>query len=126
MISVSGSNTKTIEDNPGIDDEWIVFNQATDGEGAAEIKVDCNNVGATYTVDESNITITLGPATLAACPEDSLDQQFLTGLENAAIFFFEGDNLLIDMVADGGTMRFAPAGGRGTTAAPDPELPVSR
>jgi heat shock protein HslJ len=106
----------------------IIFNTATDGEGSAEITADCNNVGATYSVDESNISITLGPSTRVACPEDSLDQQFLTGLENAAIFFFEGDDLLIDMVADGGTMRFGTAGGQGATAAPPaatPEQPVS-
>ena len=106
----------------------VVFNATTDGEGSAQIKADCNNVGATYTVDESAISITLGPSTRVACPEDSLDQQFLTGLENAALFFFEGDDLLIDMVADGGTMRFSPAGSQGVTAAPpasSPELPVS-
>lgn len=105
----------------------IVFNAATDGEGVATIQADCNTVGATYTVNESSISITLGPATLAACLPDSLDQQFLAGLENAAIFFFEGDNLLMDLAADGGTMVFAPAGGGETAVGPEPnpELPVS-
>jgi heat shock protein HslJ len=108
----------------------IVFDTAVDGQGSATIQADCNNVGATYTVDDNKINITLGPSTLAACPADSLDQQFLAGLENAAIFFYEGDNLLMDMAADSGTMRFAPAGG-GTAAAPpvgpapDPELPAN-
>ena len=105
----------------------VVFSAAVDGQGTADIRADCNNVGATYTVDDNKINISLGPSTLAACPSDSLDQQFLAGLENVAIYFFEGDNLLMDLVADGGTMRFAPAGGQGPAPvgpAPDPELPA--
>ena len=80
----------------------IAFN----ADGTANIKADCNNVGATYTLEGSNINISLGPTTLAACPEDSLDQQFLVDLENARIYFFEGGDLFMDLMADAGTMRF--------------------
>jgi heat shock protein HslJ len=89
----------------------ILFNV----DGTANIQADCNSVGATYTTDESNISITLGPTTTAACEPDSLDQQFLAGLSNAAIYFFEADDLFMDLQADGGTMRF-----RGGTVAPSP------
>jgi heat shock protein HslJ len=46
--------------------------------------------------------------TLVACPPGSLADQFLTNLKGAAIYFFEGDNLLIDLMVDSGTMRFSP------------------
>ena len=80
----------------------ILFNE----DGSANIQADCNSVGASYTTDGSNISITTGPSTLVACADDSLDQQFLAGLSNAAIYFFEADDLYMDLTADGGTMRF--------------------
>jgi uncharacterized lipoprotein YbaY len=46
--------------------------------------------------------------TLVACPPGSLGDQFMKNLNAAAIYFFEGDNLLIDLMADSGTMRFSP------------------
>jgi heat shock protein HslJ len=94
----------------------IAFN----ADGTANIKADCNNVGATYTLEGSNINISLGPTTLAACPEDSLDQQFLADLENARIYFFEGGDLFMDLMADAGTMRFT-AGS--LAASPGPAAP---
>jgi heat shock protein HslJ len=101
----------------------ILFN----ADGSANIKADCNNVGATYTTEDSNINITLGPSTLAACDPESLDQQYLASLENAAIYFFEAGDLFLDLTADGGTMRFRPAQPEeegGSAAVPDPDLPV--
>ena len=75
-------------------------------DGTAGIRADCNTAQATFTTNDSAITIFLGPTTLMACPPDSLDQQFLAGLNNAAIFFFRGSDLYLDMFADGGTLRF--------------------
>ncbi len=95
----------------------IQFNE----EGSAGIKADCNNVGAGYTTEGSAISITLGPSTLAACGEESLDQLFLGSLTNAAIFFFDEGDLFMDLAADGGTMRFT----AGDAAAPQPpQTPV--
>ena len=85
----------------------ILFNE----DGTANIKADCNQVGATYTTEGSNISITLGPSTLAACSPESLDQVFLDGLINAAIYFFEEADLYMDLNADGGTMRFSATSG---------------
>jgi heat shock protein HslJ len=87
----------------------IAFDEAEGGTGQAAIKADCNDVAATYTVDGSSISIVAGPSTLAACPEDSLDQQYLVNLSNAAIFFFDEGDLFLDLWADGGTMRFSAA-----------------
>jgi heat shock protein HslJ len=77
-------------------------------DGTASIQADCNMVVATYEATESALSITLGPSTLVACPPDSQSTQFLAGIAGAAIYFFEGDNLFIDLVADSGTMQFAP------------------
>lgn len=102
----------------------ILFNE----DGSTAIRADCNNVGASYTADGSNISITLGPSTLAACPEDSLDQQYLASLSAAAIYFFQDGDLYVDLTADGGTMQFT-AGDAAAPAPPEatpvPEGPTS-
>ncbi len=77
-------------------------------DGTANIKADCNMVNTTYTIDGSNITINpLGASTMVACPPDSLADQYLQYLGFARIFFFEGDDMFFDLMADGGTMRFS-------------------
>lgn len=99
----------------------IVFN----ADGTANIKADCNSVTATYTVDGSAINIVPGASTLVMCPEDSQDQQFVQQLSNAAIFFFQGNELFIDQFASSGTMRFVTTvpTGSGSVVAP-PATPV--
>jgi len=101
----------------------ITFN----ADGTAAIKADCNNVVASYTTDGSALTIVPGPTTLAACPEDSLGDRFVTNLSGVAIYFFQDGDLFMDMKFDSGTLRFtaqtADSGGVAEPAAP--QLPVS-
>lgn len=78
-------------------------------DGTVNIAADCNNAAGGYTADGSSLTIEIGPMTLAACPPESRSDQFIQLLGGAAIYFFEGGNLFIDLMADGGTMAFAPA-----------------
>ena len=94
----------------------VLFNT----DGTANIQADCNMVQASYTTDNSNIAITLGASTMAACPSDSLESQFLSQLGNAAIYFIEGGNLYLDLPADSGTMQFTPQG----SAASQPGTPA--
>jgi heat shock protein HslJ len=77
-------------------------------DGTVAIQADCNQVGGTYTLDGSRITIELGPSTMAACPEGSLADQFLTQLGGAVIYFIEGQKLFLDLQFDSGTMHFSP------------------
>lgn len=77
-------------------------------DGTVAIQADCNQAGGTYTLDGSLITIELGPSTMAACPEGSLADRFVAHLSGAAIHFFQGQNLFIDLKFDSGTMRFSP------------------
>ena len=84
----------------------ITFN----ADGTVNVKADCNNAAGAYTTDKNgSLTITLGPVTLAACPPDSRSDQFVKLLGEAALHFFQEGELYIDLMADGGTLRFAPA-----------------
>ena len=75
-------------------------------DGQMSIKADCNNANAEYTIgDAGTITITVGPTTLAACPEGSLSERFLTDL--ATVQSLKGDSeqiLLTGVSANGGTV----------------------
>ena len=111
---VSLTDPQGVTSVPNPENYTILFNE----DGTASIKADCNQVIASYTADGSSISITPGPTTLAACSPESLDQVYLAGLSNAAIYFFEEGDLYMDMQADGGTMRFKAASG----AAPVPPV----
>ena len=78
-------------------------------DGTANIVADCNNAIGSYTTDGSSISIEMGPMTMAACPEGSRSDDFVKYLGSAAIYFFKDGHLFIDLMADGGTMEFAPA-----------------
>lgn len=57
---------------------------------------DCNQAGGSYTLGEFEaVTITLGPTTLAVCPEDSRSDEFLELLGATTNYTFEGDQLLL-------------------------------
>jgi len=49
-------------------------------EGTAAIRADCNDVFGNYTIQGSNMTITLGPTTLAFCGEESGDHIYMAAL----------------------------------------------
>lgn len=77
-------------------------------DGSAEIKADCNQVGATYTQQGSALIITLGPSTMAACGEDSLDQQYLAFLDRVNSFgMLSGD---LQLAGENFTMSFLDGG----------------
>jgi heat shock protein HslJ len=77
---------------PDVGRYTIVFKAA----GQADIKADCNQVGASYTTTPGgSITITPGPSTLAACPPDSQGQQFVAALSAATSYDVEGSRLTL-------------------------------
>ena len=73
------------------------------------VVADCNNASGTYMAEGGSLTIAIGPMTMAACPPESRSNQFVELLGGAALYFFEDGQLFIDLMADGGTMVFAPA-----------------
>jgi heat shock protein HslJ len=87
-------------------------------DGTVAIQADCNQVQGSYTSDDSSLSITLGPSTMAACGPQSIADQFLAQLGGAAITFFQNGRLFIDLLADSGTMQFSAAGEAGSQQAP--------
>ncbi len=84
-------------------------------DGSVSAKADCNQGNGSYTAENDgkgssgSIDIEIMAMTMAMCPPDSLSDQFVQYLNEAAIYFFEGKNLYLDLPADSGTMTFAPA-----------------
>jgi heat shock protein HslJ len=89
---------------PDPENYTITFNS----DGTFSAKVDCNQVAGDYTTSGSDLTITPGPSTLAACPEGSLDALYLDGLGKAASYSISGEDLTITL-SDEGTMQFVAA-----------------
>ncbi len=92
----------------------IVFNS----DGSANIGADCNAATGSYTAGgDGSLSIQLGPMTLAACGENSRSDAFVQHLGAAGHYFFADGKLRIDLVADGGTLIFAPLDGGGDDGA---------
>ena len=78
--------------------------------GEVFVQADCNRAIGEFTRQEDDrITIAMGPTTLAGCPPESIGTEFLQALDNAALVFFQDDDLFIDLKFDSGTMQFSPA-----------------
>ena len=78
-------------------------------DGQYELKADCNLARGEYTLGGSSLTIKPGLTTLVACAPDSLDNEYLTKLSYVASYVMDGDNLVLNLMADGGNMVFVRA-----------------
>jgi heat shock protein HslJ len=77
-------------------------------DGQVFVQADCNRAIGEFTESaDSQLSVRLGPTTLAACPEGSIGPQFLQALSNANLYFFQDDDLFIDLAFDSGTMQFS-------------------
>lgn len=75
-------------------------------DGTAAIKADCNQVVAGYTAGvDGSLSIQLGPATLAACPADTQDSEFLASLSMVSSYNIEGGELYMQFSDGSGVMR---------------------
>jgi len=72
------------------------------------VQADCNRGGGSYNVEGSELTI--GPliSTRVACPDDSLYNAFMQGLENVASYEITDGALTIALKDEGGSLAFAP------------------
>lgn len=75
-------------------------------DGKVSILADCNLGGGGYTLRGAEIFIEINYTTRAACPPDSLEQDYIQDLNAVARYFMGGDHLHIDLKADTGTMQF--------------------
>jgi heat shock protein HslJ len=78
-------------------------------DGSLKVTADCNNADGTYADDGGALTIKIGPMTKAACPPGARSDQFVKLLGSAARYIAKDGKLYIDLMADAGTMIFAPA-----------------
>jgi heat shock protein HslJ len=76
-------------------------------EGHLSVKLDCNAGGGRYTLEDSALTLQLTHTTMAACPAESLDRQFMKDLAAVRIAFMREGDLYLDLMYDSGTMKFA-------------------
>jgi heat shock protein HslJ len=91
---------------PNPENYTITFN----ADGSVNIKADCNQVSGTYTMNGSDLAITLGSSTRAFCGEDSQDQIYLTSLGKVSSYAVEADGLQLKFADDAGKMDFANGG----------------
>ncbi len=75
-------------------------------DGILNVTADCNLGSGTYKLDGQQLSINITSTTLALCAEGSYGDLFFQSLDSAAVYFMDGENLMIDQFADGGTMRF--------------------
>lgn len=75
-------------------------------DGTATLQVDCNRGGGSYSLDDSRLSLNVFVMTRVACPDGSLSDEFLSNLNAAATYVMDGDDLVINMFADSGNVRF--------------------
>ena len=66
-------------------------------DGTVAIQADCNQAQGEYTVADGAMTITVGPATLAACPDGGQGEQFLQLLAAALAFEWNDGQLILSL-----------------------------
>lgn len=74
--------------------------------GKAQVLADCNRGQASYASDGRSFSIKISGISRAACPSGSLSGRYLKALEAAVGQRIRGENLFLDLPADGGTMKF--------------------
>ncbi len=80
-------------------------------DGTASIQADCNRVNWPYTMEGNQITFTaLFATTRAACPEGSLEQQFLGFLGRAESVELDNERLILNLAEGAGFMGFSNGG----------------
>ena len=80
----------------------LTFNE----DGTVSIKADCNVAMGSYQLSGDELTISMGPTTLAECGPESSYSQFLTLLEQAAGVGMGYGNLVITLADEAGEMFF--------------------
>ena len=76
-------------------------------DGATRVRADCNTGSGRYeTAADRRLTLGRLAVTQAACLPGSLGDAYLKGLANVSGYLFDGDNLVLMLTYDSGTMRF--------------------
>lgn len=94
-------NTRIVPDAP--DRYTLEFRPG----GMVNVRADCNRGSASYQLNGS--ALTFGPIALTKmmCPKGSRDVEFLKGLDAVSAQLFSGNDLVLTLKADSGSMRFS-------------------
>ena len=86
------------------------FRATFNTDASLAIAADCNNAAGSYQGEGGDLTIEIGPVTLADCGQESRSQQFIELLTAAVRYAFEGQDLRIEVAGENSsaTMVFAP------------------
>ncbi|MFQ5812502.1 MAG: META domain-containing protein [Anaerolineae bacterium] len=76
-------------------------------DGQFNIKADCNLGSGGYTLEGSKLTLELGPMTLAECGPSSQYDEYISLLGQVATYERKGDTLILNLMADSGSMTFS-------------------
>jgi heat shock protein HslJ len=101
VATLGSDGTKSAPDNP----DNYVLELLPDGQ--LTVQADCNQAVGTYTLQEDRISITVAATTMAACGPESLGERFISDLNAAQFYLMDGEDLIIVLKLDSGSMRFA-------------------
>ena len=75
-------------------------------DSTVRVLIDCNRGSGRYHVDGKSIRIGPVATTRMMCPPGSMDATFGKQIDAARGWFLQADTLMLDLMADSGTMRF--------------------
>jgi heat shock protein HslJ len=76
-------------------------------DGILKVRADCNMAGGQYALNGEYVNFQILYSTRAACPPESLSDQFLEDLRSVARYFFKNNKLYIVLKGDSGVMVFS-------------------
>ena len=129
VATLYNNDTKAVPENP----ENYLLELLP--EGQITVRADCNTATGTYTLDGDQLSINVTASTMMACPPGSLADQFIEGLNAAQSYMMDGEDLIIVLKLDTGSMRLKvpePAPSASASAVPEatpgaspPEVPAT-
>ncbi len=79
-------------------------------DGSFRAKADCNRVGGTHVVSgdsgSGNLMLAVAPYSTAICGPSSLHKPYVQFFDEVAEYARDGDNLVLNLMADGGELTF--------------------
>jgi heat shock protein HslJ len=75
-------------------------------DSTVRLLIDCNRGSGPYHVSGKSIRVGPVATTRMMCPPGSMDTVFGQQIDAARVWFMQSDTLMLDLTADGGTMRF--------------------
>lgn len=78
-------------------------------DNSAQVRAGCNSGGGGWTAQGNRIDIGPLAVTLALCPPGSSSERYLQDLSRVSTFFFDGNDLIMELPFDSGGMRFRQA-----------------